>query len=314
MQRQKRQGFTLIELLIAIVVILILIGVSFGAYVEMMRHTHLQGTNVGMETAKSMYDAYRAADPTMTALNNLLKSPGPSNQLDMIVPGNPTSPPGLAAKQPLNSQLDLVQPYLFLRACKGPRHEHAWNTIEANDDQFQNTLRAIDFTQQVMRVLLTVPENREALAKLPAERRYVITDPNGNAIDPPLLADSYGEPIYFVPQAGLCMSGIGNPAGTGLLPPYYIHVSISAVSGATNINNIWPTVIRSDGRVHISPADSPLSDPIAPPNPLPFWVSAGPDDDLGAAVADPTLPPGALTLPASGQGGAGDDNVYSFGK
>jgi prepilin-type N-terminal cleavage/methylation domain-containing protein len=120
MQRQKRQGFTLIELLIVIVVILILIGVSFGAYVEMMRHSALQRTNVVLETGKSMYDAYRAADPSMTALNNLLKSPGPSNQLDVIGPGNPTNPPGLAAKPLLMSQQDLVPNGLFLRACKGP--------------------------------------------------------------------------------------------------------------------------------------------------------------------------------------------------
>jgi prepilin-type N-terminal cleavage/methylation domain-containing protein len=293
MQRQKRQGFTLIELLIVIVVILILIGVGFGAYIEGMRHAATQRTNTVLGVAKGLFDEYKAADPKMTALTPLYT--GANVKLQLVDTAHPATTPQAA--------YDLDQSYNYLSACLGPRHEHNWTIIYANDNSTnRDTLRAIDYTQQVMRALLTAPNNREALAKMPAESRYVITDANGNTIDPPLLADGNGEPIYFVPPAGLVMAGNGGTTATVPGP----------VSGIPAGTNPWPTVMCSDGRMHVAPPDG--VDPQPPPNRLPFWAAAGNDDDLGAA--GPTTMAG-LILPSQTtpvKAGSGDDNEYSIGK
>jgi hypothetical protein len=68
--------------------------------------------------------------------------------------------------------------------------------------------------------------------------------------------------------------------------------------------------MQSDGRLHVAKPDG--TDTITAPNPLPFWASAGNDDDLGAPVPSATPQTPQQTVPI--KAGSGDDNEYSFGK
>ena len=138
MQRQRRQGFTLIELLVVLGIVLILFSVSFGAYVMMTRHGTDQKTNVAMETAKALFDNYRAADPKMVLLTQAqgvaqitLVPPLPAAGVTVHVP---TMQLDYTATSSSNDYYDLDHTYYYLSACIGPHHEHQVETILANDN------------------------------------------------------------------------------------------------------------------------------------------------------------------------------------
>jgi hypothetical protein len=304
-------------MLVVIGIILILISVSFGAYVVMTRHGADQKTNVALETGKALFDNYRAADPKMvlltqaqgTAQITLLPGPPTVN----VTVNVPTMQLDYTATSGSPDYYDLDRNYYYLAACLGPRHEHQVETILANDNSTnKDTVRALDYTVQVMRVLMTVPENREIMSKLPDSAKYQLTelDHVGNApanpqkivpVDPPLLADGNGEPIYFIPSTGMVVAGNSGSVGS----------TASANSGVYPGTNPWPTVWMSDSRWHVAPPDGADNTPA--PNPQSFWAAAGHDDDLGAPVpASTSVPKPSAWSPINV--GSSNDNLYSIGK
>lgn len=117
------------------------------------------------------------------------------------------------------------------------------------------------YSDLVLATLLAVPNNKAILDKLPSEQVKAITLVNGNASYE--ILDGTGHPLYFVPSRGLRnVHAGGTPGTTG--------------------------VMQSDSIIH--PVPPIPSIPAVAPNPRPFWMSFGPDND-----------------PA-----AGDDNLYSF--
>lgn len=238
--RSHRGGFTLIEVMVAVGIILILVAVSIAGIAQLSKHTKAQRTTTVLETAKSLLDGYRASDSSQSALkalydtnNDAYKTPflpnGPGQDLDVSLVGG------------------------CLMATKGPNGQHDWATI-VGDTNNPGLQKEIEFTARVMQVLLRVPENRQAMEKLPAESKFILTA-NGTAITtaPPLLADGNGEPILFVPPAG------------------FESVQISGL----NTGGLANPVLKSDGRLH--PVGT--ADPVPCVNPLPFWVSSGADRD-----------------------------------
>jgi hypothetical protein len=138
-----------------------------------------------------------------------------------------------------------------IKAAAGPNGEKRWPTIDSGN---KDLARAIDYTEQVMRIFLQVPENRDMMGKLPAEAKYQLTDNNGVVMTsvPPLLADGNGEPILFIPPAGLS------------------NVTVSGQSGAG--------IIQSDARWH--PNSTPTNDQFPNITRTPFFASAGSDRDF----------------------------------
>ena len=111
------------------------------------------------------------------------------------------------------------------------------------------------YSDLVLATLLAVPNNKAILDKLPSEQVKAITLVNGNASYE--ILDGTGHPLYFVPSRGLRnVHAGGTPGTTG--------------------------VMQSDSIIHTGGTVAP--------NPRPFWMSFGPDNDPVA----------------------GDDNLYSF--
>ena len=146
-------------------------------------------------------------------------------------------------------------------------------------DQNRFDSDAVLNTQILLRMLRSVPENRDAVNKFPTDsllkvptnaqtgRLVVKSDSTANppttVADPPMPIDTWGNPIIFVPRGGL--EG----------------VRLKANSTADNR-------ITSAGVDNTSYGSNVL--PPTPAGAQPFFASAGPDGDFTT----------------------GDDNVYSF--
>ena len=144
-------------------------------------------------------------------------------------------------------------------------------------------------TQILLKMLRSVPENRDAMNKFPTDQLLKIagnaqtgqlsvrteTNPASTVADPPLPVDAWGNPIIFVPRGGLK------------------NVLLKATGPGTN-NRI--TSVGIDNTSYSANQIPPV-----PSGAQPFFASAGPDGafDRLPGVGDVPVP-------------AGDDNVYSF--
>ena len=229
-KRSRRGGFTLIELMVVISIILILVGVSIAGISQVSKHSKTQRTQTALETARSLMAGYVASDPKQTALKALYD---PATVVGRFDTG-------------LGKLLDPT--YGSIGAPVGPNGDKRWPgpAIDGNSDK--TLAMGIDYTAQVMQLLLRSPENKSIMDKLPAESKFILTDMNGVPLTgfPPLLADGNGEPILFAPPAG--MNGV-------------------IVNGDNTA-----TLLQSDGRVH-----KLVADPYPNPLPTPFFASAGSD-------------------------------------
>ena len=107
-------------------------------------------------------------------------------------------------------------------------------------------------TRTAMRQILRVPANQDMLKKLPSKvllKAKGGAGPQNQTLDPPKLADGWGNPILFVPGPDPTLAQ-GNPNWYGL-------------RGLT-VNN----------------TPLPSTQPIRAPNNRPFWASAGPDGNF----------------------------------
>jgi prepilin-type N-terminal cleavage/methylation domain-containing protein len=105
------------------------------------------------------------------------------------------------------------------------------------------------YSDLVLARLLAVPANRAIFDKLPSEQVQTVPSPIAGGAPLYELLDGYGHPIKFMPSAGLAK------------------VTSSAQSGNFRL--------LSDGRLH--PVTG--TDPFPCPNPRPFFLSGGPDND-----------------------------------
>ena len=120
-----------------------------------------------------------------------------------------------------------------------------------------------------MRLLLAAPKNKTMLGQFPPEQLMekppgtfapkitLIDNTKDRTPNPPMPLDTWGNPIIFVPAAGLC-------------------------GGAGADNSMWVGGPRNDAsakKVVAAPTASELG-PIRSADGRPFWASAGPDGDF----------------------------------
>lgn len=217
---KRHRAFTLVELIVVMGILMILIGLVMVGMRALDTSAKQKATKSALETAKSMLAELDTAGG-IADVTTIYSSLSPANQIEQ--PGNVTS----------------------------DAYEGGASTGRYKSD-------AAKWTQQVIIKLLAVPANNSVFQKLPTEQ--LLHKPgNGPAITPemqvdaqgkpypPLLLDGWGNPIIFVPSAGLSKVKIGT---------------------------------ANDNRVKSNEVVTPSTGTDKFTNSRPFWASAGPDGDF----------------------------------
>ena len=180
----RPDGFTLIELLAVIAILGILTGLLFVAFKGISGTAGAQATNVLLGNAKGLLAEYELTQ----RLSDLDSNLDPSSN----------GPPGDFPLQTINS-IDYYQ-----------EEAPGLVTAEGGADRYSGgSNRAVFRTQIVMGRLLAVPANRKAIGSIPSDA--LLGPPTGTstlvlqggALKPPVLLDSYKNPILYVPAGGL---------------------------------------------------------------------------------------------------------------
>jgi prepilin-type N-terminal cleavage/methylation domain-containing protein len=204
-----RAGFTLIEMLIVIGVILVLVTIAIIGFRSMELSSAKKQTAVTLASAESMVKE-------LAAIGALSRLEGPSNLTPIPIHNSTGNPLGLTVNSPGDVNLGT-----------GGR------------------TTAINRQQLVMRALRSAPKNQQIIAGLPPQS--LVAAPSSGPLDPPVLADAWGNPLHYVPSGG--MSGL-------------------------TINGVINQTIRSGGAVDSTGA------PVASPQDRGYWMSAGPDGNF----------------------------------
>jgi prepilin-type N-terminal cleavage/methylation domain-containing protein len=264
----RRKAFTVIELLIVIGILAILVAVTAYAMTGLMSRQKVSATRVTLQNVRSM-----VAELEVVA-KGLNRQPA-----QMWVSG---------AQTPLGTPIDIwrdANPTAAgnnpLLAPKNVRKEVALADSASNIQTQRYQSDAILNTQLVMGLLRSAPNNTKLFAQLPSNQLMsepipiatprLLVNANGTA-NPPMVLDAWGNPIIFVPSAGLW----------------------NVVAGDVLRNAVATTLGGPDG-------------PIQSRDVRPFFASAGPDGIFGWIDVNNngTFEDGIDTA-------GGDDNVYSY--
>ncbi|HZZ43437.1 MAG TPA: prepilin-type N-terminal cleavage/methylation domain-containing protein [Tepidisphaeraceae bacterium] len=237
--RRRHHGFSLIELMIVIAILVVLLGLSFVGYKVLGTHGKTTTTQTTLESCKSLVTEVEVAGGLPQVQANYTSGFPP------LVSG--VSPVPIAA--PLDT---------------GNNNGNITADAYSSTHTIRYTAPAIVATQNVMRALISNPKNNTILAQLPGERFLKKPDgtlpttgiafntpaPPGNGQPKyPILLDGWGNPIIYVPAAG--MSGV-------------------TVAGLTN------RIVTSGGIL----ATNYGAGQSFPAGATGFWASAGPDGDF----------------------------------
>jgi prepilin-type N-terminal cleavage/methylation domain-containing protein len=247
----RRRGFTLIEILVVIGIILVLVGiVSVGI-------TYVTKAGKG--------------NSVKVTLNNLR---GMVTELDATA--------GLTGRQPAKwyrggaAQIapfaaagasvwkDADPSSAALEAAIVPAGAVITETATSNGPRYDSD--AVLNTQLIMQLLLGTPKNRTMLGQFPqgslmekvpaGTTKLILANPaNDRTPTPAIPLDPWGNPIIFVPGAGLC-------------------------GDATTDMWVGGTSISDGGKQVVQTPTSTQLGPIQSPDARPFWASAGPDGDF----------------------------------
>ncbi len=189
-RRRAASGFTLIEVLTVCVILGILTGLVFVAFKGISGTAGGQATGVRLGNAKSLLAEYeltqKLSDLDSDLNNNGNKTDGPPTDFERVQLPSGNGP----------FYYQETAPGLVTPDGGGDRYAGAANT-------------AVRRSQIVMGRLLAVPANRKAITSLPADALLEPTgtttslDLDGGVFKPPVLLDSYKNPILYVPAGGL---------------------------------------------------------------------------------------------------------------
>jgi prepilin-type N-terminal cleavage/methylation domain-containing protein len=234
------RGFTMIEMLVVLGIIVVLATIaitSMGRVLEGQRRTKTKAT---LSNAVSMLAEYDAA----TAMRS---QPGV-----MWDPGNPASNKRTAAFDIWKDGNPAI-PADPTNPATPPTYEPlaAPGSVES-DQETRLMSQAVLNTAVVIREISRMPGAKKMLSQMPGDATIKVNEPGAGVPVPigPVMLDAWGNPIIFVPAAGLANVMLNDP------PTSY--------------------VIRSH-RTHL-PSDTEISSGAAPPPAArPFFASAGAD-------------------------------------
>jgi prepilin-type N-terminal cleavage/methylation domain-containing protein len=249
----RRSGFTLIEMMTAVGIILLLVAMSIYGF----RHLNRSAKDNSTKTALAMLQALTTEMEASTAL-----STGKQKGLQLLALGPscsvvPYQDPTIkviwttTTSPPPSSVFDAALDATAEAGDVGPDIAASGKGGRYGD--------AVIATSIVMGRLMTLPAARAAIEKLPDDRflkdttgKVFRAPPNSLGVSSatsggPVLLDGYGNPIIFVPAAGLKNVDRGGSVGTTL---------DQAADPSTKIPYRGPVRGRDD---------------------KPFWASAGAD-------------------------------------
>lgn len=234
-RRHGGAGFSLVEILVVVGIIAVLATIASVAFVRL--DPSGKSTKVTLDSCKAMLAELNSAD-------GLTRQP-PAVWWD----GNRIAKPASYPRSPGNFGDFWRDPYRdnSNSASPAPASPMPVPPPFTEGSAFLDA-DIVKNTNLAMYVLMTIPANNAAVAKLPprATQKWTTDDPESTAIDErayPLPLDAWGNPIVFVPASGLT-----NLTTSG----------VSYAPGAVAPN--LPALRAPDGR--------------------PFFASAGPDNDL----------------------------------
>jgi len=111
---------------------------------------------------------------------------------------------------------------------------------EIMPSRYPTATNAVGHTQNIMKLLYQVPENRTVMAAMPAKQ--FMKDPSGASYETPIFLDGFKNPIILCPASGL--KG----------------VTLNGSAVNITVNGIATSIVAKDGQ--------------------PFFASAGPDGDF----------------------------------
>lgn len=250
--RQTRRGFTLIEILVVIGIILVLVGLLVAGFRHLNRTAANKETTSELHVCKGLLQEYENHNG-LQGVEFFVGTP-PVKATDNGAPATPKLFP------------------VYADAASGDTIAKDWESVALTDvSSGSNTdvgsksptgsaryAPAITNTLNVMYVLMRIPANQTTVQSIQAKR---LMEPIPPATSPnpitqgAVLLDGWGNPIIYVPRAGL-------------------HVNIK---DPTN-GNLVPYVVRSTGTLPITGGQ----DPAMTGSERPFWASAGQDGDFTA--------------------------------
>jgi len=181
-QLRNSQGFTLIELLIVILIIGILTAMLIGGFAYVQRSARRHATRSTMQVLQSLYGSLDADNGT-TMLNTAVYT-----QIDTLysLPSNTAAPLPAPADVSINGNVNSASGRFGLAVCQPPGQPPG-------------------VTQVAMGMMRRIPSNQQVMTQ--SLVLMAALTPTGSSstgpLDPPVAVDGWGNPILYVPPAGL---------------------------------------------------------------------------------------------------------------
>jgi prepilin-type N-terminal cleavage/methylation domain-containing protein len=174
--RAVRRGFTLLELLIVMAIMLVLISMLFLGLKYVTKNVKTKDTKTALTTLNTMFTNYEQATH--------LSPNGPAPASSGLSPSSPAWSGYIAAPGAITP-----------------------------DTAGVGSLALPQYTESVMYLLLTIPDNKKIMDTLPSNKKSNVLGAT------PVLLDGWGEPILFVPgypggNSPWGLSGVTTAAGS----------------------------------------------------------------------------------------------------
>ena len=250
----RRKAFTLIEILLVIGVLIILIGITVWA---------LKGAG-----------SSASGNATKTTLENLTNMSEELNRKNKLA--------GFEGPPAENPIYPIQPPPIF----GGEAAPGLVTADSKNTDRFGPAVRN---TSEVMRRLISIPDNKRSFEKLPSDQTLAVP-PSGTSGGGTVVLDGWRNPILFVPTTGLRYVATNQKDSTYSSGTSYskgARVIAPKQNSPTNYPFVYWTAITATSS---GPPGPDWFEGIRSPDGRSFWASAGPDGNFAQ----------------------GDDNVYSF--